>query len=198
MSAPPRFPTARLLGFIGRLALIYTLLVLPWPGWSALYSRYFQALGRAAFVRDDGQRIVTFEPYQDPADPRLDARAIVSNRDRPGKKVYMPFDTRGIGWIPTALTASLILATAVPWRRRLWALFWGLFWVHLFILVSVGVHLWRNSDRVGLVTFSEWGLYIADGFDYTLVTQLGTSFSVPVLIWILVTFRRRDGLAAGA
>ena len=31
-----------------------------------------------------------------------------------------------------------------------------------------------------------------DDLEYTLLVQLGVSFSVPILIWILVTFRRED------
>ena len=36
------------------------------------------------------------------------------------------------------------------------------------------------------------GMEIADALEYTLVTQMGISFSIPVLVWIAVLFRRQD------
>jgi hypothetical protein len=33
---------------------------------------------------------------------------------------------------------------------------------------------------------------MADDLEYTLITQMGVSFSMPVLIWIFVTFRLED------
>jgi 4-amino-4-deoxy-L-arabinose transferase-like glycosyltransferase len=196
------FPTLRVLGFVGRFALVYLLLTIPWPGWNGAYSHYFQALCRTIFAPEDGKRLLTITPYQDP-NPfhQIDTRITLSNHDllnQPkGSTAYLDLDTRSIGWVPTALTAALILATALPWRRRAWALFWGLFWIHVFIIFSVSVHIWYNSEKVSLVTFSPIGETIAEGLDYTLLVQLGVSFSMPVLIWILVTFRRKDVVIAG-
>ena len=42
------------------------------------------------------------------------------------------------------------------------------------------------------MTISPWEKEALDELSYTLINQLGASFSVPVLIWILVTFRRQD------
>jgi hypothetical protein len=43
------------------------------------------------------------------------------------------------------------------------------------------------------MTLTPFWQAVIDNLDYTLLTQMGASFSVPVLIWILVTFRGEDG-----
>ena len=78
------------------------------------------------------------------------------------------------------------------WRQRGWALLWGLLLVHAFILFSIQVWIWDESSDVLLVTFSPWWQRILDEMEYALLTQLGASFSVPILIWILVTIRREN------
>jgi hypothetical protein len=91
-----------------------------------------------------------------------------------------------------ALTIALIMATPVQWRRRSWALLWGMLLIMLFILFSVAVFIWNESTTVSLVTLSPVWKQIADALEYTLISQLGISFSLPVLIWIAVLFRRQD------
>ena len=94
--------------------------------------------------------------------------------------------------MPTALTAALVLATPISWRRRLIALAGGLVLIHLFILVSLQSWIWNNSTGVSLLALSSFWQQAADDLNYTLMNQLGVSFSVPVIIWVLVTFRRQD------
>lgn len=186
------------IGFLGRFVLIYGLLILPWPGWNDLYGHYFRTLGRMAFSRENDRRIILFDVQHVEHDfSTLDSEMIMGNRDTvdssgQGLSSTIDLDTRSIGWIPTALTIALILATPVPWHRRGWALLWGLLLVHGFILFSLQTWIWDASPGISLSTLSPFWQGIADDLEYTFVTQLGASFSVPVLIWILVTFRLED------
>lgn len=187
-----------IVGFLCRFALIYGVLILPIPQWNGWYAQYFRALGETAFSRETGQRIVKFEAHRDPKGlSPLDSRMILSNRDLPEQDGHryssmIDLDTRSIGWIPTALTIALILATPVPWARRGWALVWGLALVNVFILFTLQSFIWDESPAVQLTTLSPFWQRVADELEYTLIVQLGASFSVPVLIWILVTFRLED------
>ena len=186
------------LGFLVRFVVIYTLLIIPWPGLNTIYDSYFQGLGRLAFSREGEKRIVVFEPHSDPVH-LLGTRMSLSNRDQindPGgaHATNIDLDTRSIGWIPTVLIIALTLATPIPWLRRLWALFWGLVWVHIFILFSLLTWLWNQAPVVSLNTLSPFWQQITYGLQYTLIIQMGPSFSIPVLIWILVTFRCQDAL----
>jgi hypothetical protein len=110
-------------------------------------------------------------------------------------------DSRGVGWIPTALLLSLILATPVAWRRRARALCIGMPLVHGYIVSTAAVYIWSESLRfqpgpagTGPGGFLGW---IAGALEETLVVQLGASFVVPAMIWILLTFDLRGMIGLG-
>ena len=181
--------------FVLRFAFIYGLFIIPWPGWSAAYSGAFDAVGNVVFAHDSGARFVHFETFRQTRGlASIDTRIVLGNRDQAdstgkGPAQMLGFDTRSICLMPTALTVALILATPIPWPRRLLALAGGLVLIHLFILFTVWVYLWNESTKVDLVSLSLFWKQIADGLEYTFVTQMGISFTAPVLIWIAVTFR---------
>jgi hypothetical protein len=187
-----------ILRFLLRFAVIYGLLIVPWPGWNALYGQGFRAVGEAVFGRNDGQCVLYFEPHrQTQGLAAVDSRIVLGNpqqADSSGKgpAQLLSIDTRSIGWVPVATTAALILATPISWRRRALALLWGLLSIHAFILFSIWAYIWNESTNISLVTLTPFWKEVADGLQYTLVTQMGVSFSVPVLIWIVVVFRRHD------
>jgi len=187
-----------LIGFLLRFALFYGILIFPWPGWNNLYSQGFRAVGNAVFGSTDGNRVLYFEAHrQTQGLASIDSRIVLGNRDLAdstgkGPVSLLGVDARSIGWTPTALTIALILASPVQWRRRIWALLWGLLLIHAFILLSVAIYIWNESTNVSLLTLSPFWKQIADGLQYTLVTQMGVSFSMPILIWILATFRKED------
>jgi hypothetical protein len=182
-------------------AATYTILIIPWPGFDPMYGNYFRAFGAMVFSHE-GRQEVTFAPSVLPPAPNLDTKISLGNRDlgaNDGKLIHVQtdFDSRSIGWVPTALTVALIVATPIPFRRRLGALAGGLVLVHAFILLTLQSWIWNNAAAVGLATYSDFGKQIADALSYSLMDQIGASFSIPVLIWILVTFRRQDLLSHG-
>jgi hypothetical protein len=192
-------PLRRLiLGFLIRFVVVFGFLILPWPGWNEFYGQGFRALGNAVFAREDERWILHFEAHrQTRGFSATDTRITVGNRhlvDSSSKGVitFLELNTRSVGWLPTALTIALIVATPVTWRRRWWALLWGVLLIQAFILFSVAVYIWNESTTVSLVTVSPLWKQIADALEYTLVFQMGASFSIPVLVWIAVLFRRRD------
>jgi hypothetical protein len=192
-----------MLRFLCWFALLYGLLILPWPGWNSVYGGYFRALGRSLFAEEGGRRMVRFEAA--PGRPAIDTSITIANRDRVDAAGLVParilwLDARSVGWVPTALITALTVASPVPWKRRCWALGWGLLLVHIFIMFSVGCYIWNESAALGLVNFTPFEKTVAAGLEETLVTQLGASFVVPALIWLVVTFRMIDlneALAAG-
>ncbi len=184
--------------FLALFFLLYGLFIFPWPGLDRAYANYFIGLGEMAFTRADGDRVVQFEPAEmQHGFTTLSVRMALANRgqaDRDGnaKAIHVTFDVRSIGWVPTALTAALILASPVPWWRRLWALIGGLVLIQLFILFTIQVSIWDNSPAAGLIQYSPFWQEVMDGLNYVVVLQLGASFSIPLVIWILVTFRSSD------
>ena len=187
-----------ILGFLIRFVLVFGLLILPWPEWNELYGQGFRAIGNGIFAQDGKKWVLYFEAHrQTQGFSALDTRITIGNRsliDNNGKgpATILGLDTRSIGWIPTALVIALIVATPIPLRRRILALLCGLLLIHAFILLSVAAYIWNESTNVFLVALSPFWKQIADAFQYTLVTQMGISFTMPVLIWILVTFQEYD------
>lgn len=189
------------LGAVAKFAVLfgftYVLLIIPWPGFDRLYSEYFRAFGATIFSRNEGPEVVGFAASQSPEAPNLDTQVTLGNRGSAESmassvQAKTNLDSRSIGWIPTALTVALIVATPISLRRRAWALAGGLVLVHLFIILTLQSWIWNNAPTVGLMTMSDFGKQVTDALSYCLVNQLGASFSIPVLIWIVVTFRRQD------
>jgi hypothetical protein len=192
------------LRFLLTFGLIFAVLIAPWPGWNEAYGDYFRAFADGGLNAAGGEQMVRLSVnLQDPGSPNLDTRIKLGNRkllDASGRGLLVTtgLDSRSIGWVPTALTLALILATPIPWRRRAIALLGGLVLIHAFILLSLQAWIWDSGPGVNLGSSSPHWAAIAEGLDFTLIHQLGASFSVPVLVWILVTFRRQDAAMLGA
>lgn len=187
-----------ILGFLVRFFIIYGLLIYPWPGWKEVYGEGFRAVGNALYSSDNEKRTIHFEAHEETKGfAAIDSRIVLTNPNLVDENNKTPtsnlgFDSWSICWLPTALTMAFILATPIPWKRRLWALLWGLVLIHLFLWFSVQAYIWDESTNVKLITLSPFWKNIAEGLVYILILQMGASFSVPLVIWILVTFKRED------
>jgi hypothetical protein len=189
-----RSPSIR---FLLRFVVIFGVLIVPWPGLNQAYSQYFQSLGQMVFgTTGDGPRKIVIGPSSGKRQG-LDTLIVLQNTALTageGKQTLRAdeIDSRSIGWVPTAVTIALVLATPIPWTRRLIALGGGLVLIHLFIFLSLQSWIWNNSPSVSLLALSSFWQQAADALNYALMNQLGISFTVPVVIWTLVTFRRQD------
>jgi hypothetical protein len=195
-----KFATKAALFFLLRFIVIFGLLIAPWPGWNQIYARYFQALGQMALGTPAGSKRVVIIGPASGKDPALDTRitlgnSTVSDGNGHGIACATEIPSRSIGWVPTALTLALVLATPIPWKRRLGALVGGLALIHLFIFLTLQSWIWNNLAGVSLATLSAFWQRAAYELNYALMTQLGASFTIPVVIWVLVTFRRQDANA---
>jgi hypothetical protein len=187
------------LAFACGFAVIFGALSIPFPKWNEIYGGYFRAVCRLVFVREGERRILRFDALPPSRTHRLDTQITLANRDRfdrhgNGPAVFLALDSRGIGWIPTEFLAALVLATPVPWRRRTWCLLWGLLFIHLYIVGFVGVYIWNHSDAstgMGLINPGLFWKRAGVALE-TILTQSGANFSAPVLLWILLLFRRED------
>lgn len=74
-----------------------------------------------------------------------DTLLVLKNRNTPANVGFLRTSSRIIGYTPTAMLISLILATPAHWKKRLWILFWGMFLVHLFIALRLTVLLLHSG-----------------------------------------------------
>jgi hypothetical protein len=192
-------------GFVLRFAALYLLLLGPWPGWNQGYSDYFRSLCRADEGLFNDPWSIRFEQLRRTRANPLDTRILLAsptatNADGLHPAVALDLDSRSIGWVPTALLLALVLSTPMNWSRLVQALLGGLAAVHVFIAFSVRIHIVSQAlalpgaEAMGL---SAWQKQALGALDQTLITQIGASFTVPVLIWALVALRVADWREAG-
>jgi len=194
---PPRGLARKAWGLVLRFAVVYALLVAPWPGFERAYAAYFRGLGNVSMGSAvgilGGGRTLTF----------VKPRRIVGGRDtlmlvgaRGVSEVrVVPFVARLKGFLPTAMVVALVLATPIPWRRRRRALLWALLLVHLFIGFRMGVaafHTFTRPTEFAMTTLgpaSEEALRLAHRIVFK---GYAMSFVAPALIWIGLCVRLDD------
>ena len=188
----PRSPLKKILI---RFALIYVLLLLPWPGFREAYGAYFRAFGGMVFAGQTERSEVTFETPERNSPRPQDSRIVIVNNalmnyDGSGPVRNLDFDAHAVGWRPIALLAALVIATPLPWGRRIRAVVLGALAMHLYVLLFLFVAIWNESTEISLMTLTPFWKTAVSGLKGVMVSQL--ALCLPVLIWVLVTFRRED------
>lgn len=184
-----------ILSFLVRFTLLFLLLAFPWPGVNQAYQAFLCTFARAIFL-GSGPRQLTFELHEQSAETPEDIRVVIVNQallNADGSGPVRNLDV-GFGWQPVALLLALILSTPIPWKRRGWALLWELLSLHCLLFLCLKFFIWDESSEILLTTISPFWKQVAGGLRHAIGGQL--RLTVPVLIWILVTFRR-DRLTRG-
>ncbi len=187
-------------GFSFRLVLVYVMLIIPWPGLEEAYATLFRAGGTFVFGSFGSEGVVRFLQSDLPDNSTRDTLIVFSTRKPLHPNGYMRIkktctSSRYGGYIPTILVIALILATPISWLRRAWTLLWGMGLVHTFIAFRLLVkifYLLSGDPEVPLFVLNPfWETVLNFAYDI-FVFRLGSSFVIPIFIWILVTFRRED------
>lgn len=184
--------------FFFKVILLYALLMIPWPGVSAGYGYLFRACGTAVFHTFGSAGRVEFRPAEpnpgekDPLDFEIRLRNL---RTQAGGTFTLERNTRKMGYLPTAFTVALILATPVPWPRRGWALLWGLVLISAFVGFQLTLHLVNAFSDPNVLNQFDLAPSMKRLLGIALkvfVLSPVTAYIVPIFVWILVAFRRGD------
>lgn len=186
--------------FLLQFAIIFLLLVLPWPGWEQAYAGMFRTVAGTLFGSLGPRAVVLFAPLPKQRGSPVDTSMNVGDRRMVTPKgtlstVNQEFSTRYVGYMPAALLTALVLATPLPWRRRGWALLWGLVLVHLFVgglILIMILYLSNHTEWLTILKLPGFLLPLLDLSWNTFIFQVVARFLIPVLIWILVAFRAGD------
>jgi hypothetical protein len=191
MSSPPR----RIARFFLVFLAVYAVLAIPWPPVRSGYRVFYCWLGNLAFGSLGETGSVRFVPW-DEAHKAYDVKLVLTNARSPGDLGEMHNHSVHIGYYPTVIIVALVLATPVSWRwRRLRALLWCLFWVQVFVVLRMAIPIVRElSKPTALQVFhpGPMALRILLQADIVFVKAPASFFVVPMVIWILATFRRGD------
>ncbi len=182
--------------FLCRFVIVFTILALPWPGANEAYSRFFRGLSMLVLGGESSDRELSFEHPAKGTGRASDLRVVIVNSalmnadgSGPVRNLDVGIDQRGL-----ALLVALILATPVSRTRRGWTIFWGAISIHGAMLLILNFLIWRESAEIGLVTLPPFWKAAADTIRGIAIEQI--DLGLPILIWILVTFRRDDRIVA--
>ena len=174
--------------FLLRFAVIYGLVLVPWPGWRDAYGDYFRGLGNLVYGHHGGAWTCYLEPcLRTKGFASMDSQIVLyanSAVDHSGnvKVSFLGIDSRAIGWLPTGLTLALILAPSLTLRKRALALMSGLLANQVYVLVVIGIYLLNRAPEAGIISAPSWLGFVSDALEWTFVTQIGPGFVIPVLI----------------
>ena len=100
-----------------------------------------------------------------------------------------------MSYLPAAFAASLVLATPIPWRRRLAAIVWAMALMITFVGFQLTLELVDAFSNPGVLNQFELGLWtkrLLGVFLKVVVKSPVSAYIAPIFVWILVTFRRGD------
>jgi len=184
--------TTRTIGVFFLVAmLVFSFLVVLYPAIAHRYSSFIRTAGNGLVGLGSSGRVwYSLNTERDEVhDIHL---ALVDPRTGRGRSVVL--SSRGHGYFPTILVLALTLATPIPWCRRFVAAFWGLLWIHAYIVVKLMLFpVAYGLDVTGSVP--EFDL-IVNRILTSLCWVVGSSSAgwmiVPLLIWASVALPRFD------
>jgi|HubBroStandDraft_2_1064218.scaffolds.fasta_scaffold37912_1 hypothetical protein len=210
-------PQRRVWRFILSFAVLYGLLVLPWPGLHYAVGAYVQAFGarvfgqsgrtfvaglknrRSSAVTTTLHHLVLFRA-KGPADTSYsdatDTIVLLYNFDVMGKNraggSKIGLESKNCFWLPFAFYLALVGATSMPWRRRAWALFWGFVTANALLALTLAIYIVNHAADISMIVLSPFWTWAARGLLELLVVVSGPSIFIYLLVWPLACFRRED------
>ena len=171
--------------------------MIPWPGLGAAYSKFYRANAAFVFESFGSKSVVRFYRSND---FEYDIRIVFFDMSRANSngKVW-PFKefsltSRYSAYIYTAFVVALIMATPISWRRRGWALLWGMILIHCFLLFKMAILILFifSHDPDSPVVFDPFWKQVLFFAQQAFLKNMVFCFMVSVFIWFLVSFRRED------
>jgi hypothetical protein len=176
--------------------LVFGLLMAPWPRLGRAYTRFYSTSAAFLFGSFGSKGIVRFEPL---SDSEYDLNVSLYNRARPGPDggiagIQTRHNSRLAGYIYVAFLTALILATPIPWRRKGWALFWGIILIHGLVASKLALRILYafNNKPLSMFALNPFCKRVLSITHQAFAVNVTFGFIVCVFIWILVSFRRRD------
>ncbi len=113
------FRSRPIVGFAVRVLLVYGVLMGLWPVVRGGYRELFRTGGESFF---GALGSIRFEGLPQ-AEGLNDTKIFVTNRTS-GQSTWIKVSSRHVGYASTAAVLGLILASPIPWSRRVRALIW--------------------------------------------------------------------------
>jgi hypothetical protein len=179
---------------------LYALLMAPWPGLTDAYARGYQAGATWIFEARFSGAAVRLVPLEKRADRYTAGRKVwdtevhlLNKRTRAGGRFSI--SSWYSGYMPSVLFLALLAATPIAWRRRGWALAFGLLLLHVWMVLQLGAAIVNEFCRAPPPAVFDLSPFWRDALTFytnTFVKSVLPPFIVPVVVWALVAFSRAD------
>ncbi|HRY33192.1 MAG TPA: hypothetical protein P5531_09530 [Bacteroidales bacterium] len=186
----------RILYFLIKALIICLVLALPVTSFDDAYGKFYRSLNTKMLGKIQSDGFVRYSPGKKAALTHINIwnqKQVKPNGRVDSAKADV--NTRYRGYLPTVLLIALVLASPVPWRRRLLALFAGFTLVTLLVLFKAWlgiVEICRENQWLDLVHYAGFSNWLFELTSRIFFQSTGTVFYFVVAIWVLVTFRKND------
>jgi hypothetical protein len=189
----------KVVSFLCVCALVYALMMGLWAVWGDAYLRLYCAGANHVFGSLGSRATVYFSQSADTGDEvkvTFYDRQRLDRYLRPTPLLRIAHDVHYGVYIYVAFLIALIIASPVAWRRRAWALLWGLIAVHAFMAIRLALLVAQllNSKSLALLELSRFWQYLLVLSVQVFVINILPSFVVVIVLWVLLCFRRQDWL----
>jgi hypothetical protein len=190
------FLNKTILLFLLKLIVISGLLFAPVSFFDTGYGKFYRANCRMLFHHFLGTGIGLYNESKDAKTTNIQIGNLsLLDKNKQLKAGSFDVNTRYRGYIPTVLLISLVLASPVPWKRRLFALIAGLILITAFIMLKQWIHLvfiCQQIEWLKMDDFSARQKSITEFVYLNYINTIGPSLFVTVVVWLVVTFRIDD------
>jgi uncharacterized membrane protein len=172
--------------------------MMPWPGLAAVYSNLYKSASTFLFESFGSNTRVRFEQSNN---SEHDIKIVFYSLGRAGQNGNgQPFrknvviTSRYSAYIYTAFMIALILATPVSWKRKAWALLWGMTLLHCFLVFKMAVlilYVLAYTPHCPVIIGPFWKTFLLYAHQAFLKNMV-FCFLISVLIWLLVSFRKKE------
>lgn len=198
-----RFKVQPILRFLLWFVLAYAGLLILFSFFENQLGDQYRAMGKSRFEKFGKKGIVQFFPNEDRSTGyKLNTKVVLFNRDQviaarqSGQATVKGGELYISSWysfvLPITILLSLIIASPVPWKRKILAALVGLLLLYFFIVfklrLSIANEYINNPELQYIPSNPKWTKVAHKIF----VTNIETTIILPVFIWILVTFRKSD------
>jgi hypothetical protein len=188
--------TRTLLLFLLKASVIYALLSAPLSFYDETYGQFYRNMAGKLLGRFHDSGFVRFSSMSKPEMTHLNiGNYKLALADGSFDTAAVDVNTRILGYLPTILLIALVMASPVPWRRRLLAVSIGWFLVMGLVIFKQYIFILDQCEKNQWLKLTNYTGFSKTLFDFMNTFISTSSFTVPyfvVGIWLLVTFRISD------
>ena len=182
--------------FILKSIVIFSILALPFGFFDTAYAKFYSGISKICFKKFDRTGFAVFSITKPATNMHIElGNQLQANSSGMVRTATSDVNIRYRGYIPTIFVLSLILASPVSRKRKLYSILFGIFLITVFVMIKQWIHIvymCHQQNWISLYSFSP-GTQKTFKFLYLdFANYNGSSIIFSIVIWILVTFKRRD------